>query len=168
MNDLFTWSLGKSREQILNLVADLSEEQMCLQSVDGENHPAWTLGHLYLGDCLMLSLLQIPNAPQMPDGWWEIYAPGQAPTADSKRYHSKKQLVEQLIESDKVRRQVIGKLTATDLAQPTLEPQIASVQPTLGHVLHYLLFHEGNHAGQLAAWRKTQGLPSGSGAFGIV
>ena len=49
---------------------------MLQQSVSGENHPAWTLGHLFLGDCMILSVLRVPNAPQMPKGWLEIYAPG--------------------------------------------------------------------------------------------
>lgn len=168
MNDLLVWSLGKAREQTLNLVTDLDEELMCQQSVIGENHPAWTLGHLFLGDCMVFTLLQVPNAPKMPESWWETYAPGNAPVGDKNRYHSKKELIEKLIESDKVRKLAISKLTSEDLSRPTPDPRFAATQPTVGHLLHYLLFHEGNHGGQLAAWRKSRNLKSGSGAFGIV
>jgi hypothetical protein len=168
MNDLLVWSLSKARQQTLNLVADLDEDQMCHQSVPGENHPAWTLGHLFLGDCMMLSVLQAPNAPQMSAEWWEVYAPGNAPSSDRNRYHSKEQLIQQLIETEQIRKQIISGLTAEDLAKPTPDPRFAVTQPTIGHLLHYLLFHEGNHGGQLAAWRKTRKLPSGSGAFGVI
>lgn len=166
--DLLVWSLSKARQQTLNLVADLTEEQMCQQSVTGENHPAWTLGHLFLADCMMLAALEAPNAPQMPEGWWEVYAPGKAPSSDKSVYPSKQQLIEQLMETERIRKEVIGNLTSKDLAKPTPDPHFASVQPTIGHTLHYLLFHEGNHAGQLAAWRKSRNLSSGSGAFGII
>ena len=50
MQDLLIWSLENARRQTLLLVADLPEEQMCRQSAAGENHPAWILGHLLLGD----------------------------------------------------------------------------------------------------------------------
>ncbi len=168
MKELLIWSLDKARQQTFNLVADLDETQMCHQSIPGENHPAWTLGHLFLADCLILSLLQVASAPKMPQTWWEIYAPGHAPTSDNQKFHPKEQLVQQLLETDSIRKQAIERLTLADLAQPNPEPRIAATQPTIGHVLHYLLFHEGNHAGQLAAWRKRRGLPSGSGVFGIV
>lgn len=168
MNDLLVWSLDKARQQTLNLVADLDDEQMCQQMVTGENHPTWTLGHLFLADCMILSLFQGADAPKMPKGWQELYAPGNAPDSDKDRFHSKKELVERLIETGKVRSQVISRLTSEDLAKPTPDPRFAIFQPTLGHILHYLLFHEGNHDGQLAMWRKLRKLPSGSGVFGVI
>ncbi len=168
MNELLVWSLGKAREQTLNLVSDLRDEQMCQQSSPGENHPAWTLGHLFMGDCLLLMLLQTANAPQMPAGWLELYGPGQPTSGDPSQYRKKEEYISMLIESDKYRQMAIQALAAADLARPTPDPRFAKVQPTVGHLLHYLLFHEGNHGGQLAAWRKRQGLASGSGAFGII
>ena len=54
MNDLLVWALKKARQQTLTLVEDLHEEQMCMQSVPSENHPAWTLGHILLGDIYLL------------------------------------------------------------------------------------------------------------------
>ncbi|MBI4852100.1 MAG: DinB family protein [Acidobacteria bacterium] len=171
MNDLLVWGLSKAREQTLNLVADLDQEQMCHQSVEGENHPAWTLGHLFLADCMIFSVLQVPDAPQLsqlPKEWWRAYAPGNAPSADKNRYHAKEELMEKLIRTEQIRKQAIEKLTMEDLSRPTPDPHFAITQPTIGHLLHYLLFHEGNHAGQLASWRKTRKLPSGSGAFGVA
>src|SRR5689334_2963891 len=107
MNELLIWSLSKARQQTLNLVSDLNEEQMCQQSVPGENHPAWTLGHLFLGDCFLFILLQTPKAPTMPPGWMELYAPGKAPSGERDRYHRKDILIPMLIESDRFRQQVI-------------------------------------------------------------
>jgi len=50
MSYLLVWGLRQARQQTLALVDDLAEEQMCLQSIPGEHHPTWVLGHLLLGD----------------------------------------------------------------------------------------------------------------------
>jgi hypothetical protein len=34
---------------------------------------------------------------------------------------------------------------------------LAQVQPTIGHHLQSLVFHEGYHSGQLSSWRKMHG-----------
>jgi hypothetical protein len=57
MKDVLVWALRNAREQTLTLVADIPQEQACQQSVSGERHPLWILGHPLLGDTYLLSLL---------------------------------------------------------------------------------------------------------------
>ncbi len=59
MSDLLIWSLENARRQTLNLVEDLRDAQMHLQSAAMENPPAWILGHLLLGDVYLLSMLEV-------------------------------------------------------------------------------------------------------------
>ena len=59
MNEVLIWSLEQARKQTLNLIEDLRDNQMCLQTFAKENHPAWILGHLLLGDVYLLSMLKV-------------------------------------------------------------------------------------------------------------
>ena len=48
-------------------------------------------------------------------------------------------------------------MTDHDLAQPMRDAFLAQAQPTIGHHLQSLVFHEGYHSGQLSSWRKAHG-----------
>ena len=48
-------------------------------------------------------------------------------------------------------------MTDQDLARPMADAFLAQAQPTIGHHLQSLVFHEGYHSGQLSSWRKTHG-----------
>lgn len=158
MNESLIWTLQKTRQQILNLVADLPTEQMCIQTFASENHPAWILGHLLLGDVYLLSLLKVQN---LPDDFGELldkYGPASSPVSDVKFYHSKQILVERLQQTNLFRLESICQMTQEDLAQPTPDDFLAKAQPTIEHHLFALVVHETHHGGQLSVWRKSQGL----------
>lgn len=165
MNDLLVWALQKARQQILTLVEDLHEEQMCLQAAPGENHPAWILGHILLGDIYLLSLLRIQELSEDFSELLEKYGPGIVPISAREHYESKQILVERLTQTGSLRHDAIRQMKAEELAQPIPDEILAQAQPTIGHHLHTLVFHEGHHGGQLSAWRKAQGLVSIRGAF---
>ena len=165
MSDLFVWALQRARQQTLTLVEDLSEEQMCLQSAPGENHPAWILGHLLLGDIYLLSLLRIQDLSEDFSELLSKHGPGTAPLPTVGHYHSKQTLVSRLADTGSIRLDAIRQMEPEEFAQPTPDEILARAQPTIGHHLQALVFHEGHHGGQLSAWRKAQGLPSVRGAF---
>jgi hypothetical protein len=48
-------------------------------------------------------------------------------------------------------------MSVEDLARPLPDAFLARAQPTIGHHLQALLFHEGYHCGQVSAWRKRHG-----------
>jgi hypothetical protein len=165
MTEFLAWALHKARQQTLILIEDVSEEQMCLQSLPGENHPAWILGHLLLGDIYLLSMLA--NQPLSEDfpHLLSQYGPGSTPIADGQRYEAKVVLVERLIHTDALRCEAVRHKTVEDLSQPIPDEVLAQAQPTIGHHLQTLVFHEGHHGGQLSSWRKAQGLCPIQGAF---
>lgn len=160
MNELLVWTLQKIRQQTLSLVEDLSEEQMCLQTITGENHPTWILGHILLGDIYLLSLLKIQELSEDFPKLLEKYGPASKPISDAKFYDSKQTLIERLKQTNSLRLKSVRNMTQDDLAQATPDKILAQSQPTIEHHLFALAVHEGHHSGQLSAWRKSQGLKS--------
>lgn len=163
MSDLLIWSLENARKQTLNLVEDLRDEQMCLQTSAKENHPAWILGHLLLGDVYLLSMLK---TRELSADFMEIldkYGPHSNPTSLHENYDSKQFLVERLTKTGLLRTDAIRRMKSLD--EPTPDETLVKTQPTIGHHLQTLVFHEGHHCGNIAAWRKAQGLSAVKGIF---
>lgn len=163
MNELLVWSLQKAREQTLNLVEDLREEQMCRQSAAGENHPAWILGHLLLGDTYLLSMLKVR---ELSTDFFELlnkYGPASKPSSTLALYDSKSLLVERLTDTGSLILDAVRHMK--NLNQPTPDETLAQTQPTIEHHLQMLIFHEGHHCGTIASWRKAQKLSAVKGIF---
>ncbi len=163
MNELLVWSLQNARHQTFNLVEDLRDEQMCLQTSAKENHPAWILGHLLLGDIYLLSMLKVRELSADFADLLSKYGPNSSPTSSIADYDSKPFLVERLTETNSLRTGAIRQMKNLD--QPTPDETLVKTQPTIGHHLQTLVFHEGHHCGNIAAWRKAQKLSAVKGIF---
>lgn len=159
MNEQIVWSLGQARKQTFSLVEDLRDEQMYLQSAARENPPIWILGHLLLGDTYLLHLLK---APELSENFTDLLSK-YGPNSSSKNYDSKQFLVEKLTETNLLRCEAVRQMN--DLNKTMPDETLAQTQPTIGHHLQMLVFHEGHHCGQIAAWRKAQGLSAVKGIF---
>jgi hypothetical protein len=159
MSEALAWALENARHQTLALVADLNDEQMCQQTTPGEHHPAWILGHLLLGDVYLLALLKVEDLPDDFPGLLQTYGPGATPTPTWERYPSKEFLTERLTASGSRRLAAVRAMTSAALKRPTPDPLLVTAQPTIGHHLHALVFHEGYHGGQLSSWRHAKRLP---------
>jgi hypothetical protein len=163
MSDLLIWSLEKARQQTLNLVEDLRADQMCLQTSSGENHPAWILGHLLLGDIYLLSMLKVRELRADFSEFLSKYGPDSKPVSTLADYDSKHFLVERLTETGLLRTGALCKMKNFD--QPTPDETLVRTQPTIGHHLQILVFHEGHHCGQISSWRKAQKLSAVKGIY---
>jgi hypothetical protein len=159
MNELLVWTLQKARQQTFDLVEDLREEQMRLQSAAGENPPAWILGHILLGDTYLLHLLNVRELSADFSDLLNRYGP----ISSGENYDSKKFLVERLTETNLLRCEAVRQMN--DLNKAMSDETLARTQPTIGHHLQILVFHEGHHCGQLSAWRKAQKLSAVKGIF---
>jgi uncharacterized damage-inducible protein DinB len=156
MNESLAWALSQAREQTLALVADVSPDAMQLQAAAEERHPAWILGHLLLADAYLLYLLASePLADDFPV-LLERYGPASRPNANT-QYDPKDRLIERLRQAHVVRVTRVSAMADRELAAPLGDARLARVQPTLGHHLHSVVFHEGYHAGQLSSWRRAHG-----------
>ena len=164
MSEYLAWALDCAREHTLALVADVPREAMQLQAIPNERHPAWLLGHLLLADTYLLFLLAVePLADDFPS-LLEQFGPESAP--DQGPCDSKPQLLDRLRRTNAVRLARVRAMAHWDLAQPMPDVILAHAQPTIGHHLHGLVFHEGYHGGQLSSWRKTHGFTPVHWTFG--
>lgn len=163
---LYAWNLEYARA----LVADLAPTQ-CTQACGPglENHPAWTIGHLVTGSDLLAADLGL--ARELPTGWQELFerrGPGdpRLPVADPDAYPPMEELLDELARQHRRVEMVWReKLEARSPSGPALSApfawRFAGALPTLGDAALFLaISHEAMHLGQLAAWRRAQGLPS--------
>jgi uncharacterized damage-inducible protein DinB len=156
MREHLAWALNQARQQTLALVADVSTDAMHLQAAPDERHPAWLLGHLLLADSYLLYLLASqPLAGDFP-ALLERYGPASAPSAAT-QYDSTDRVIDRLRQANVMRIARVSSMTDRELTTPMSDANLALVQPTIGHHLQSLVFHEGYHAGQLSAWRKSHG-----------
>jgi len=165
MSEHLAWVLNRAREHTLSLVADVPQEAMQLQASPGERHPAWLLGHLLLADTYLLSLLTVQPLAGEFQLLLERYGPGSRPDGQA-LYDSKQELVDRLGGTNALRVARVQVMTGRDLVHPLADEVLARAQPTIGHHLQSLVFHEGYHAGQLSSWRKAHGFPPRRWALG--
>jgi uncharacterized damage-inducible protein DinB len=165
MCEYLAWALNQARQQTLALVADVSPDAMQLQAAPDERHPAWLLGHLLLADSYLLYLLAKQSLADDFPTLLERYGPASTPKAAA-YYDSKDRLIDRLRQANVVRVARVAEMTDGELATPMSDANLARVQPTIGHHLQSLVFHEGYHAGQLSAWRKSHGFRAARWAMG--
>ncbi len=159
MSDLLAWALHNARRQTLTLIDGVSEEQRSERITPGEQHPAWILGHLLLGDVYLLSLLGVEGLPQDFAALLAAYGPAATPDQTMAVGEPMDVVVDRLIRTGTARCDAVRRMSVEDLSRPTPDDLLATSQPTIGHHLQVLVFHEGYHGGQLAAWRRSHGLP---------
>jgi hypothetical protein len=142
------------------LVADLSDEQLCAQPIEGRvmNHAAFVLGHLAWTSEAGAGLLTTPSARAAE--LKEQFGMGAKPVADRLQYPSKAELVKSLEDAHAHLITALSEATSEQLAQPAPE-RMRSRFATMGQMVFGLMTsHEGVHLGQLSAWRRALGLPS--------
>jgi uncharacterized damage-inducible protein DinB len=159
MTTSLAWALTQARAQTLALVADLPPDGVQQRTAADGKPPAWFLGHLLLADAYLLHLLL--DEPLVDDfaSLLERYEPPSVARADAE-CHTAGELVARLHQTNEARVARVSTMTVTDLAAPLRDTFLARAQPTIGHHLQSLVFHEGYHAGQLSLWRTTHGLPA--------
>lgn len=146
------------------LTADLSEQQWTQHGGPGlENHATWTLGHLVTGSDMLAEDLGLER--QAPEAWRELFerrGPGdeRLPTRDIANYPAGEAV---LAELDRQHRRVSERwadMTEEELAM-RIPWRFEGHYPTVrGVALFMAVTHEALHLGQLAAWRRSLGLPS--------
>jgi hypothetical protein len=160
-----SWALIQARKQTLSLVAGVPQSAACSQAFEGEHHPAWIVGHLLLADSYLLHLLGVEELGSDFSRLLTCFGPGATPTPEPGPYDSLDVLVARLRDTGEERVVAVHQLAAADYSRPLPDPVLARVQPTIGHHLNTLIYHEGYHGGQLAAWRRNHHLPPAPWTF---
>lgn len=156
--DLLAWSLSAARAQTLALVVDVPDHLWAQPTEAGGHSPEWVVGHLLLGDSYLLHLLAVAPLPPDFGGLLAAFGP-QVAAAQPTPTFSRRELSERLARTGEQRSSSVRARGTSGLALPTPDSGLATTQPTLGHHVSALVFHEGYHAGQLASWRRLHRLP---------
>ena len=165
MSGGLSWALIQARKQTLSLVADIPSSSACSQSFEGEHHPAWIVGHLLLADTYLLHLLGIEELGTDFGALLSCYGPGATPAPGPGPYEALDVLVDRLRECGEERIVAVNQLSPADFSRPLPDPILSQVQPTISHHLNTLIYHEGYHGGQLAAWRRNHHLDPAKWTF---
>jgi hypothetical protein len=141
------------------LVADIPQDKMAAQPIEGMNHAAWVLGHLaYVFDSMIAVWGQDPS---MSPEWKALFNVKSKPSPDAALYPDKADLWNAYETAYQRIVAVVRVASEEDLAKEFPNPKLQSVFPSIGvAMIHILTSHQGQHLGQLSAWRRAQGLPS--------
>ena len=145
-------------EYAKKLVADIPDDQMAVQPAPSMNHAAWVLGHLaYVFDSMIGVWNQKPN---MSPEWKELFNVASKPQPERSKYPSKAALWDAYEKAYQRIVEVVKTASDADLDREFPNPRLRPVLPTVGvAMIHILTSHQGQHLGQLSAWRRAQGLP---------
>jgi uncharacterized damage-inducible protein DinB len=140
------------------LVADIPEDKMAQQPAEGMNHAAWVLGHLaYVFDSMIAVWGQKPS---MSPEWKTLFNVPSKPMPERDKYPSKAELWDAYQQAYQRIVDVVRSASDEDLAREFPNPKLRTSLPTVGvAMVHILTSHQGQHLGQLSAWRRAQGLP---------
>ncbi len=158
MRDYLLTAAGLNVDYARRLVADIPDEQMAAQPAAGMNHAAWVLGHLaYVFDSMIAVWGQKPT---MSPEWKELFNVASKPLNDGSKYPSKAELWQAYETAYQRIVDAVRGASDEDLAREFPNPKLRTLMPTVGvAMVHILTSHQGQHLGQLSAWRRAQGLP---------
>lgn len=135
-------------------LADFSDAEMFRRPVPAANHALWQLGHLVVGEAMMVNQLR-PGTHTLPAGLDGKFSKEQASKDDPASFGVKKEELLALLES--VRKGTVGfvrSLQPEDLAKPAPE-KMRDYAPTVADVLTILLSHVHMHMGQMQVIRRS-------------
>ena len=142
---------------LLDLVQDLSDQDLTVQPPGAPNHAAWTLGHVIHSWQAIAEELGV--RPWLPDDWESLFAYGSDPGGVAgSPYSSKRVLAACFAEARDRLRAALAAGAAQRWREPLPGVESREVFATTGDaLLQVVLAHTAYHAGQLAAWRRAIG-----------
>lgn len=147
------------REVAQNLVADLTDDQMVGQPLDGVtmNHPAWVLSHLSAYAPVLAGILR---GESVEDPLSHRYGRGSLPSSDKAEYLPRQELLSSFVAAHDDAALAFTETTPVRLAEPNPIERWLTRFPTIGYLPgQFLVKHNAYHLGQLSAWRRASGLP---------
>ncbi len=149
--------LELSRRSTMKMVADISADKFCHQPVPGANHAMWILGHLANTDNWFATTLG-KRESVLDESWGKMFGMKTTPVSDPSGYPSVEDVKAGLERARQSLLEALDSMDEPQLLAPLPEamegfaPNIAGAMSTLG-------WHEGLHAGQISAVRRSLGLP---------
>jgi len=156
----FAYGLDFLRE----IVADLLNDQMVMQSEHIKNHPAWVIGHLTFS-CQAIGG-EIGLEKWLPEDWGKRFGMGSQPTADVSAYPCKPESLATLADAQFRITEAVRGMSAEQLQQPMPDANYHDDLPSQFHAISQILVaHTAYHVGQTVVWRRSIGLKKAERPF---
>lgn len=141
-------------------LSDLTDADLLVRPVPGQNHIAWQLGHLILSERSMLEGIKPGSSPELPAGFEAAYGRDEASTRsdDPARFLTKDQYIALAKAQRDATRSVLDSLTDADLDAPSPE-RLQRMVPTAGGVMNLIGTHVLMHVGQFVSVRRLLNKP---------
>lgn len=161
IKNVFASLIERNQQETLPArLADIRDDQMTAQPIEGMNHPAWILGHLLaLEHSVINDVLGLPLNPGLDTNWWGIYGIGSTPMNDRNIYKTKVFYMAGLAVTSTRMISYLQDATDAQLEASVTDPLFMKILPTIAYAFGAAANHRAYHTGQLAIWRKAIGLP---------
>jgi uncharacterized damage-inducible protein DinB len=136
------------RQNTLNEMEDLSEEQADQRPEGFHNTIRWNLGHIYTVQNVFVSKFGGKNI-DTPSRYLELFAPGTKP-ADWQGEVPTLDELKRLLEEQPAK---LKEALAGQLDEKAAEPFISL--STIGELLNFTMYHEGLHVGTIKGLKKV-------------
>lgn len=141
-------------------LGDLSDADLFIRPVPGQNHIAWQLGHLINSERDLVEQTRPGSCPPLPEGFAEAHAnkPEANKSDDTSRFYSKARYLELLATQRAATLAALAALPDAELDTPAPE-DMRSYAPTVGSAFLLVGTHYLMHAGQFVGVRRKLAKP---------
>jgi hypothetical protein len=151
--DVIRQSFGLN-DSILNAyLGDLTDADLLLRPVEGQNHIAWQLGHLIDSERNMVEGIKPGSSPALPEGFSEAHSRDACTSDDPKQFATKQQYLELYQAQRAATKEVLEGLSDADLDAPAPE-RLRKMVPTVGGTFGLIGHHVMMHVGQFVSVRR--------------
>jgi uncharacterized damage-inducible protein DinB len=151
-------ALDLSRRCTLKMVEGIPPDKLTHQPVPGAHHALWILGHLVCTDDYFSTTLG-QRESVIDEKWNELFGMGSKPSDDASAYPSLEEIKTRLDEARQGMLETFQSMDEQKLLSRTPE-EWGEFAPTYASAMASVAFHEGFHAGQLSAVRRSLGMGS--------
>jgi hypothetical protein len=141
-------------DAILNAyLGDLSDADLLLRPVEGQNHIAWQIGHLISSERRMVEGIKPGASPALPEGFDEAHNRDACTSDDPSKFLPKQRYLELYQAQRAATKEVLEGLSDADLDAPGPE-RSRKMAPTVGATLGLVGNHVLMHVGQFVSVRR--------------
>jgi len=156
MIEIIIDTLRQERGEAVEIARSIPEDR-CGEMVAGlPQTPAWIMSHLHLADLRMTTAFGGTPARES-DPLMAEFGPGSPPEQAAERMRASigdwPTVIDAAIRSHRALLECVARVDDALLDGPNPREESRAWFPTPRHTLVYMIRHEGNHVGQLRAWR---------------
>jgi hypothetical protein len=156
--DVILHGMGMA-DHILNAyLGDLSDADLVIRPVEGQNHIAWQLGHLISSERMFVEGIKPGSCPPLPAGFDEAHNKEASMSDDPTKFLSKQKYLEIYQAQRAATKAALESLPEAELDKPAHE-SIRAFSPTIGTTFSLMGEHVLMHVGQFVSVRRKLNKP---------